>query len=129
MLLKTLISMLPLLKIEPHALDLLVRPRIFVPGTMVRTEAIISYFIFHKFWLFSTQVRLMYERVPRNRPPLLQHLEDPVVGFISSTSCCPALSRPVLRYYRHIMGLFCLGLIYHHQTIELSRVLILSPHY
>merc|ERR1712088_484237 len=25
-----------LMKIEPHALDLLVRPRIFVPGTMVR---------------------------------------------------------------------------------------------
>ena len=93
--------MLPLLKIEPHALDLLVRPRIFVPGTMVRTEAIISYFIFHKFWLFSTQVRLMYERVPRNRPPLLQHLEDPVVGFISTTSWGFGLSSPVVWYYHH----------------------------
>jgi len=50
-----------LMKIEPHALDLLVRPRIFVPGTMVR---------------------LMYERVPRNRPPLLQHLEDPVIEYV-----------------------------------------------
>ena len=70
----------------------------------------------------------MYERVPRNRPPLLQHLEDPVVGFISSTSWGFGLSSPVSSYYRHIMGLFCLGLIYHHQTIELSRVLILSPH-
>ena len=49
-----------LMKIEPHALDLLVRPRVFVEGTMVR---------------------LMYERVPRNRPPLLQHLDDPVVSF------------------------------------------------
>jgi len=50
-----------LMKIEPHALDLLVRPRIFVPGTMVR---------------------LMYERVPRNRPPLLQHLDDPVIEYV-----------------------------------------------
>jgi len=50
-----------LMKIEPHALDLLVRPRVFVPGTMVR---------------------LMYERVPRNRPPLLQHLDDPVIEYV-----------------------------------------------
>lgn len=50
-----------LMKIEPHALDLLVRPRNFVPGTMVR---------------------LMYERVPRNRPPLLQHLDDPVIEYV-----------------------------------------------
>jgi len=50
-----------LMKIEPHALDLLVRPRVFVEGTMVR---------------------LMYERVPRNRPPLLQHLDDPVVEYV-----------------------------------------------
>merc|ERR1712223_1119560 len=50
-----------LMKIEPHALDLLVRPRVFVPGTMVR---------------------LMYERVPRNRPPLLQHLDAPVIEYV-----------------------------------------------
>ena len=105
--------MLPLLKIEPHALDLLVRPRIFVPGTMVRLIFKPGgYFIFDNFLVVLIQVRLMYERVPRNRPPLLQHLEDPVVGF-----------------HHHIMGLFFLGLIYRHQTIELSRVLILSPHY
>merc|ERR1739840_35903 len=24
----------------------------------------------------------MYERVPRNRPPLLQHLEDPVIEYV-----------------------------------------------
>merc|ERR1712223_2137225 len=50
-----------LMKIEPHALDLLVRPRVFVPGTMVH---------------------LMYERVPRNRPPLLQHLDAPVIEYV-----------------------------------------------
>ena len=32
--------------------------------------------------LFTPQVRLMYERVPRNRPPLLQHLDDPVVSSV-----------------------------------------------
>ena len=31
------------------------------------------------------KVRLMYERVPRNRAPLLQHLDDPVVRI-----CAPA---------------------------------------
>jgi len=50
-----------LMKIEPHALDLLVKPRQFERGTMVR---------------------LMYERVPRNRPPMLQHLDDPVVEYV-----------------------------------------------
>lgn len=50
-----------LMKIEPHALDLLVKPHLFVKGTMVR---------------------LMYERVPRNRPPLMQHLDDPVVEYV-----------------------------------------------
>lgn len=50
-----------LMKIEPHALDLLVKPHTFIPGTMVR---------------------LMYERVPRNRPPLMQHLDDPVVEYV-----------------------------------------------
>ena len=34
------------------------------------------------FSLFTPQVRLMYERVPRNRPPLLQHLDDPVVSSV-----------------------------------------------
>jgi len=50
-----------LMKIEPHALDLLVKPRNFVEGTMVR---------------------LMYERVPRNRPAMMQHLDDPVIEYV-----------------------------------------------
>ena len=28
------------------------------------------------------QVRLMYERVPRNKPALQQHLDDPVIEYV-----------------------------------------------
>ncbi len=28
------------------------------------------------------QVRLLYERVPRNKPPLMRHLNDPVIEYI-----------------------------------------------
>jgi len=50
-----------LIKVEPHALELLMKPRQFYKGTMVR---------------------LMYERVPRNRPPMQQHLDDPVIEYV-----------------------------------------------
>jgi hypothetical protein len=50
-----------LMKIEPHAMKLLVKPRKFEPDTMVR---------------------LMYERVPRNKPALQQHLDDPVIEYV-----------------------------------------------
>lgn len=50
-----------LIKVEPHALELLMKPRQFAKGTMVR---------------------LMYERVPRNRPPMQQHLDDPVIEYV-----------------------------------------------
>jgi len=50
-----------LMKIEPHAMKLLVKPRKFEPDTMVR---------------------LMYERVPRDKPALQQHLDDPVIEYV-----------------------------------------------
>jgi len=53
--------LISLMKIEPHAMKLLVKPRKFEPNTMVR---------------------LMYERVPRNKPALHQHLDDPVIEYI-----------------------------------------------
>jgi len=53
--------LISLMKIEPHAMRLLVKPRKFEPHTMVR---------------------LMYERVPRNKPALQQHLDDPVIEYI-----------------------------------------------
>ena len=28
------------------------------------------------------QVRLMYKRVPRNKPALMQHLDDPIIEYI-----------------------------------------------
>jgi len=53
--------LITLTRIEPHAMMLLVKPQVFHPGTMVR---------------------LMYERVPRKKSPLLQHLDDPVIEYL-----------------------------------------------
>lgn len=53
--------LISLMKIEPHAMKLLVKPRKFEPDTMVR---------------------LMYERVPRNKPALQRHLDDPVIEYV-----------------------------------------------
>jgi len=63
--------LLTLMHIEPHAMQLLVKPKVFQPGAMVR---------------------LMYERVPRNRPPLMQHLDDPVIEYIP-------VQRPAQQHY------------------------------
>eukprot|EP00091_Calanus_sinicus_P007248 TRINITY_DN18204_c0_g1_i1.p1 TRINITY_DN18204_c0_g1~~TRINITY_DN18204_c0_g1_i1.p1 ORF type:complete len:180 (+),score=41.67 TRINITY_DN18204_c0_g1_i1:227-766(+) len=49
------------MKIEPHAMKLLVKPRKLEPDTMVR---------------------LMYKRVPWHKPALQQHLDDPVVEHV-----------------------------------------------
>jgi len=53
--------LISLMNLEPHAMKLLVKPRKFEPDTMVR---------------------LMYERVPRNKPALQQHLDDPVIEYV-----------------------------------------------
>jgi len=50
-----------LMEIEPHAMKLLVKTKKIEPDTMVR---------------------LMYERVPRNKPALQQHLDDPVIEYV-----------------------------------------------
>ena len=50
--------LLTVMETRPHSLSLMVAPRHYRPDTMVR---------------------LLYERVPVHRQPLLQHLDDPVL--------------------------------------------------
>ena len=59
-----IIPLLSLIEIGPHSMWLMVKVRSLQPETMVR---------------------LLYERVPQNLPPLLQHLDDPVIEFIHLT--------------------------------------------
>ena len=57
--------LLTLMETRPHSMSLMVKVRSLQPETMVR---------------------LLYERVPQNLPPLLQHLDDPVIEFIHLTT-------------------------------------------
>ena len=56
--------LLTLMETRPHSMSLMVKVRSLQPETMVR---------------------LLYERVPLNKQPLLQHLDDPVIEFIHLT--------------------------------------------
>merc|ERR1711983_724953 len=49
---------------EPHSMSLMVKPMHYKPDTMVR---------------------LLYERVPAHRQPVLQHLDDPVIEYVQLT--------------------------------------------
>ena len=53
--------LLTLMETRPHSMSLMVKVRSLQPDTMVR---------------------LLYERVPLNKQPLLQHLDDPVIEYI-----------------------------------------------
>eukprot|EP00092_Neocalanus_flemingeri_P064924 GFUD01078870.1.p1 GENE.GFUD01078870.1~~GFUD01078870.1.p1 ORF type:complete len:197 (+),score=67.73 GFUD01078870.1:73-663(+) len=53
--------LLTVMETKPHSMSLMVKPRDYRPDTMVR---------------------LLYERVPLHRKPMLQHLDDPVIEYI-----------------------------------------------
>ena len=57
--------LLTLMETRPHSMSLMVKVRSLQPETMVR---------------------LLYERVPLNKQPLLQHLDDPVIEYIHLTT-------------------------------------------
>ena len=57
--------LLTLMETRPHSMSLMVKVRTLQPETMVR---------------------LLYERVPLNKQPLLQHLDDPVIEYIHLSS-------------------------------------------
>jgi len=56
--------LLTLMKIQPHSMQLLIKPSKYYP---------------------NTKVKLMYERARHSRPPLLQHLDDPVTEIVYLT--------------------------------------------
>ena len=53
--------LLTLMETRPHMMVLMVKVKVLQPQTMIR---------------------LLYERVPLNKQPLLQHLDDPVIEYI-----------------------------------------------
>ena len=53
--------LLTVMETKPHSMSLMVKPKEYRPDTMVR---------------------LLYERVPLHRKPMLQHLDDPVIEYI-----------------------------------------------
>ena len=53
--------LLTLMETRPHMMVLMVKVKVLQPQTMIR---------------------LLYERVPLNKEPLLQHLDDPVIEYI-----------------------------------------------
>lgn len=53
--------LLTLMETRPHMMVLMVKVKVLQPETMIR---------------------LLYERVPLNKQPLLQHLDDPVIEYI-----------------------------------------------
>ena len=53
--------LLTLMETRPHMMELMVKVKVLQPETMIR---------------------LLYERVPLNKQPLLQHLDDPVIEYI-----------------------------------------------
>ena len=53
--------LLTLMETRPHMMVLMVKVKVLKPETMIR---------------------LLYERVPLNKQPLLQHLDDPVIEYI-----------------------------------------------
>jgi len=56
--------LLTVMSTEPHSMSLMVKPMHYKPDTMVR---------------------LLYERVPAHRQPVLQHLDDPVIEYVQLT--------------------------------------------
>ena len=54
--------LLTLRETQPHSMSLMVKVKELKPDTMVR---------------------LLYERVPRNKKPNIHHLDDPVIGKLS----------------------------------------------
>ena len=56
--------LLTVMSTEPHSMSLMVKPKDYKPGTMVR---------------------LLYERVPAHRQPIMQHLDDPVIEYVQLT--------------------------------------------
>ena len=56
--------LLTVMDTQPHSMSLMVKPRDYKPDTMVR---------------------LLYERVPVHRQPIMQHLDDPVIEYIPLT--------------------------------------------
>ena len=60
----TLRSLLTLMTTKPHSMSLMVKPKVYKPNSMLR---------------------LLYERVPHHRQPIMQHLDDPVIEYIPLT--------------------------------------------
>jgi len=56
--------LLTVLETEPHAMSLMIRPIVYKPDTMIR---------------------LLYERVARDKGPFMLHLDDPVIEYFSLT--------------------------------------------
>ena len=54
-------SLLTVMETEPHSMSLMVKPKDYNPDTMIR---------------------LLYERVPQHRKPIMQYLNDPVIEYI-----------------------------------------------
>jgi hypothetical protein len=53
--------LLTVMDTQPHSMSLMVKPKDYKPDTMVR---------------------LLYERVPAHRQPIMQHLDDPVIEYV-----------------------------------------------
>ena len=56
--------LLTVMETKPHSMSLMVKPKDYKPDTMIR---------------------LLYERVPQHRKPIMQHLNDPVIEYIPLT--------------------------------------------
>jgi hypothetical protein len=56
--------LLTVMDTKPHSMSLMLKPKDYKPDTMVR---------------------LLYERVPAHRQPIMQHLDDPVIEYVPLT--------------------------------------------
>ena len=80
--------LISLTAIKPNSMRLAITPKIYSKDAMVNIIYISMSTIVYLFCrkvsdtTHVCQVRLMYKRVPRNKPALMQHLDDPIIEYI-----------------------------------------------